>query len=119
LEGRGKPQPTFSFYLSSFFDPYKEKPPSDWRLFHLVSNKFQFIEQIVVGADAHIGPHTAVRIRRNVLQICNIALPGRCGHRPLQGANDNLIQLDKSEFEDAPLPSGGAMEAPPVADEAT
>jgi len=54
----------------------------------------------VVGADDHIGPHTAVRIRRKTLQIHNISLPGRCGHRPLQSAFLDLKQLDKPKFEE-------------------
>jgi hypothetical protein len=35
-----------------------------------------------------------------MLQIHSISLPGRCGHRPLQGAFLDLKQLGKLEFEE-------------------
>ena len=39
-----------------------------------------------------------MRIRRNRLQIHNIVLPGRCGHRPLQFIEVFFKHLDKLKF---------------------
>ena len=36
----------------------------------------------------------------NALKKGNISLPGRCGHRPLQGAFLDLKHLDKPKFDE-------------------